>query len=206
MIEQFHGLACLLPAGVSQCVSTSCGQVPARSSPVCLHLRTCHSKQLVLCTAQVCSAHWWKYAQVWEWPLFQLVPNFSGFEAKLLRCFIEISHNNYDASTRIDPKSCMLLLYIFSHDRQRHVVVPGENPTWPYFEPDDKSSNVVLISNEFSGTLFMFNLEVAFSTSMKKGQIVSVTKEMPSNGVFHAYRDIKKYWKNMVSTRVLLNF
>ena len=100
----------------------------------------------------------------------------------------------------------MYAVVVFAHDRQRHVVVPGENPTWPYFEPDDKSSNVVLISNEFSGTLFMFNLEVAFSTSMKKGQIVSVTKEMPSNGVFHAYRDIKKYWKNMVNTPVLLNF
>lgn len=36
--------------------------------------------------------------------------------------------------------------------------------------------------------------------SMKKGKIVGVSKVIPSDSPFKTYRDLKRHWKNTVST------
>jgi len=42
--------------------------------------------------------------------------------------------------------------------------------------------------------------------SLKKGLMLEVRHTIPRNGPFQSYSDIKKYWKNIVSLVLLINY
>lgn len=38
---------------------------------------------------------------------------------------------------------------------------------------------------------------------MKRGEIVGISRQLPADGPFRSYKDIKRYWKNSVSGTVM---